>query len=892
MKDNQNSYTGSAGSHSDVCTRCGAVIPTTSTDRMCPACLLSGALESGVGETETMVIRDEEFQRPFSPDGFPREFGGYRLLGLLGSGGMGAVYEAEHIATGRRVGLKMLNHRLDMPDMRWRFLREGRLAAAVSHPNSLYVFGSEEIEGRPVITMELATGGTLKDKLDRQGPLPVAAAVDAILDVIAGLEAAFQGGILHRDIKPSNCFVNADGSVMVGDFGLSVSTIGQGSSFVTATGLVMGTPAYASPEQLRGDDLDARADIYSVGATLYTLLTGKAPFEGQNAVQVVANAVNQKPKPVSHLRKDLPPELDRVVARCLAKEPGQRFADYSALRDALLPFSSKKAEAASMNLRASAGWLDFIIAFLTPYVPLMLLTGPENFHVRPFMDPSLYAFRYYIVWICAGCLYFAIAEGIFGGGPGKRLKGLRVVTTKGRRPGVVRGLIRILSIMVPIEVLRFSVLIALFGMAEPGQITGFHVWTYNIASNICPWVSVLFVLKARKENGYAALWDIVSGTRVVLKPEGEDRPVIQPQSLPAPPKGDAEFVGPFQILDVIIPGRWLVAIDPVLQRRVWLLLRRHGKSLPEARRQVARPTRLRWLQSVSRQEQIWDAFEAVPGTPLSSLVKDGQCIPWCAMRYWLEDLASELLDANRDSTLPDSLIPDHVWISARGHAILLDDPWPTTSSPAESILVQDLDGQQRFLAGIASHANFSSMPLHARGVLKNLKNRKFEKLSFLAGVLRGLLHKPAEVGKGIRAGSIFMLPVYVWILSVTGSNWKSWSEVLVATWALVLLRGLFQLLEIPFGTTCSHAIFRLIVLDSSGERAGRLILLRRWAFAWMPLFIPGSIVAFLWAGGFTWTALIMGHLVLAAWIAAAIHAVIHPYCGLQDRLAGTLIVRR
>ncbi len=142
---------------------------------------------------------------------FPSKFGDYRLLGLLGRGGMGTVYEAEQLATGRRVALKMLGQQLDSPEMRQRFLREGRLAAGVNHPNSVYIFGSEEIEGLPVITMEIANGGTLKDKLKEHGPLPWAEAVDAILDVISGLESAFSGGVLHRDIKPSNFFVCPDG---------------------------------------------------------------------------------------------------------------------------------------------------------------------------------------------------------------------------------------------------------------------------------------------------------------------------------------------------------------------------------------------------------------------------------------------------------------------------------------------------------------------------------------------------------------------------------------------------------------------------------------------------------------------------------------------------------
>ncbi|MCP4589456.1 MAG: serine/threonine protein kinase, partial [bacterium] len=305
------------------------------------------------GQTETITTAPGGPLSLHGPSEFPCAFGDYRLLGLLGRGGMGTVYEAEQVSTSRRLALKMLGQQLDSPEMRQRFLREGRLAARVNHPNSLFIFGSEEVEGLPVITMEIAGSGTLKDTLKKRGPLPVAEAVDAILDVISGLESALAGGVLHRDIKPSNCFVSPDGSVKVGDFGLSVSTLAKTDTFVTAHGKIMGTPAYASPEQLRGDELDVRADIYSVGATLFTLLTDRAPFEGDNAVQVVANAVNQEPTPLTELREEVPPGLARVVARCLAKEPDGRYADYTALRNALLPFSSTEPEPASMLIRAS-----------------------------------------------------------------------------------------------------------------------------------------------------------------------------------------------------------------------------------------------------------------------------------------------------------------------------------------------------------------------------------------------------------------------------------------------------------------------------------------------------------------------------------------------------------
>jgi serine/threonine protein kinase len=131
---------------------------------------------------------------------------------------MGEVYEAEELETGRRVALKVLTGSMGIEDDRARFNREGRLAASISHPNTIYVYGTDEIQGFPAIAMELATGGTLKDLVFAEGPLPPEQAVDIVLQVVAGLEAAADAGILHRDIKPSNCFIDSDGTIKVGDF--------------------------------------------------------------------------------------------------------------------------------------------------------------------------------------------------------------------------------------------------------------------------------------------------------------------------------------------------------------------------------------------------------------------------------------------------------------------------------------------------------------------------------------------------------------------------------------------------------------------------------------------------------------------------------------------------
>jgi uncharacterized RDD family membrane protein YckC len=861
---------------------------------------MSGALAPPGGKAETVSLASGESLSLYGPSEFPCEFGGYRLLGLLGRGGMGTVYEAEQLATGRRVALKMLGQQLDSPDMRQRFLREGRLAAGVNHPNSLYIFGSEEIEGLPVITMEIAGSGTLKDKLKKSGPLAVAEAVDAVLDVISGLEAAFAAGVLHRDIKPSNCFISPDGSVKVGDFGLSVSTLARTDTFVTAHGKILGTPAYASPEQLRGDALDVRADIYSVGATLFTLLTDRAPFEGDNAVQVVANAVNQKPKPLTELRQDVPSGLERVVNRCLAKEPDGRYTDYTALRNALLPFSSQLPEPASMKVRASAGWIDYLIAFLPPYVILMLSIGNEVFHFRFIFERTLFSARHYIVFLCCGFLYFSIVEGIWGAGLGKRLKGLRVVRTNGRRPGIGRALLRILIPIFCIEIVRMPLMMATISATHINELTIPHIVIYSGAGFICPWIPVLLTLRARRENSFTTVWDLVTGTKVVVKPRGTVRPSMKPTAGPETPAEGAYSLGPYRIIKEMVPGKWIVAADPVLRRRVWLL-RRNAPKLSDARRNLARHGRLRWLQKVETNEVTWDAFEATEGVPFSRLIEAGRRVPWSRLRFWLHDLASELWEATGDKTLPDELSLDHIWITAQGRAVLLDEPWPEVQIRAKCIPVGDIAGQQHFLNAVAACAESTSLPLHARGVLQNLADAKFDKLSFLAGTLRGLLDKPADVSKGIRAGSIFMLPGYIWIMlfvgSYTGDGAHEWYYsvgwlIMISTLLVLSARALIQLLELPFRTTSSHAIFRLAVINAKGERANRLTLLWRWAIVWLPLFVPMSFAALLINRGVHAAAFILSVVLLVLWLSAAVHAVIVPNRGLHDRLAGTWVVRR
>ncbi|MCB9856103.1 MAG: protein kinase [Phycisphaerales bacterium] len=874
------------------CPHCGTEVASNSTDALCPACLLSGAVGTLSGRTVTMTMAPGGPLSLHGPADLPCDFGAYRLLGLLGRGGMGVVYEAEERATGRRVALKALGLQLDSPDMRQRFLREGRLAARVNHPNSLYVFGSDEVDGLPIITMEIAGAGTLKDKLKARGPLPVAEAVDAILDVIAGLESAQSCGVLHRDIKPSNCFVCPDGAVKVGDFGLSISTLAKSDSLVTSHGMIMGTPAYASPEQLRGDTLDVRGDIYSVGATLYTLLTNKAPFEGENAIQVVANVVKEAPTPISNLRSNVPATLDRIVARCLAKDPAQRYADYAALRNALIPFSSAQPQPASILDRVTAGWIDFLIALLPPYVALMLLVGAEALLVRPLVERTFVSARYYFLLFGCGWLYFAISEGIWGAGLGKWLKGLRVMRTNDRRPGVLRASIRYLIPIACCEGIRIP---ATMTFIHDAQWSGWQTAGFVLVAVACGWIPGLLAMATNREMGNSTLWDLASGTRVVIRPMGMPRRAIAPIVECETPAENAEMMGPYSVVSAVIPESWIVAIDPVLRRRVWLL-RRNATGPSVARRDVARPGRLRWLQTVESHSATWDAYEAPAGRPLDELARPGRRVPWAAARYWLHDLASELWDASKDQTLPAQLSRDQVWITAENRAVVLERPWPNVDEPADTYSVDSVAGQQQFLFDVARCVDPTSVPLHARPILRNIEAHKFERLSFLTGTIRGLLDFPADVSRGIRAASILVLPLYIWIAFLVGRyHDKPWDEpagiLIVSTLIVLGAIALLQLLSLPFRCTASQSIFRLAVLGADGRPATFPRLLLRWTIGWGPLLVPAILVALLihrsdeFAFG-------SSAVLLALWLAAAASSIVHPHRGIQDRLAGTWVVRR
>jgi uncharacterized RDD family membrane protein YckC len=681
----------------------------------------------------------------------PFDFGQYRVLRLLGRGGMGAVYEAEQAGTGRRVALKVLGQTLDSAEMRKRFIREGRLAASVSHPNSVYIYGTEEIDGVPVIAMELVAGGTLRDLLKKKSPLPVREAVDSILQVISGLESAQVGGVLHRDVKPANCFVTPEGCVKVGDFGLSVSTLARADSQLTASGVMLGTPSYAPPEQLRGDELDVRADIYSVGATLYSLLTGKAPFDGENAVQVVAAVLDQTPLPISRLRGDVPATLTQVIGRCLSKKREDRYATYAELREALLPFSAETPEPAPLGLRFVASLVDEGCSVL-PWLAYLLVVG-RDVATQWLSTRSARLWCFMMLYLLGRMAYYTITEGLWGAGLGKALCGLRVVRPGHGAPGLGRAAARILVFM-SAEFIAYFGQVLLTSAAEYSARLKDEQWMFS------DWAWFLFVLlfvTMRPSNGWAAVHDLATGTRVVLRSRSRGRQRLESPAVPSEIKG-SERLGPFFLLDSLSISGWIAGYDELLRRHVWI--RRSSSEEPplsDVRRDLSRATRLRWLAGSRDVSGGWDAYQAPSGQSLSRLAANSQ--QWSAVRYWLADLTGEIDEAANDGTLPERVTLDHVWITSEGRAVLLDEPVTSSSSPEKEYEVAGAAGLQQFLHAVAERVlDVSVLPLRARDFLTRLRASSFDRISFVAGNLHSLIAKPAVLTKRRRLASLILAP--------------------------------------------------------------------------------------------------------------------------------------
>ncbi|MFQ5865531.1 MAG: protein kinase [bacterium] len=275
----------------------------------------------------------------------------YQILEKLGEGGMGVVYKAEDINLKRTVALKFLPlQATGSREEKSRFVYEAQAAARLNHPNICTIYEIEESVGQSFISLEYIEGQTLKERIEA-GPLRFEQALELAIQVIEGLQAAHKKGIIHRDIKSANIMLDENGKPKIMDFGLAKLA---GRTQITKSGTTMGTVAYMSPEQARGQDVNHRTDIWSLGVVLYEMLTGSLPFKGDYDQAVVFSILNEDPVPMTHLLKDIPLELDRIVNKCLEKEPSKRYQTASELRDDIMSVMSDMGWLGSTTLRTMA----------------------------------------------------------------------------------------------------------------------------------------------------------------------------------------------------------------------------------------------------------------------------------------------------------------------------------------------------------------------------------------------------------------------------------------------------------------------------------------------------------------------------------------------------------
>jgi uncharacterized RDD family membrane protein YckC len=758
-----------SGENPSFCAYCGKALPRTE---------LSATAAYQPSLTPDPPVVDWGTSEPH-----PRTVGAYRLIRPLGEGGMGIVYEAEEAGSGRRVALKLVSAEFGgSTETLERFRQEGRLASAIAHPRCVFVLAADEEAGRPYIVMELMPGSTLKDLVDQQGPLEPADAVAKILDVIEGLQEAHRLGVIHRDVKPSNCFLEADGRVKIGDFGLAKSL--EEDTHLTRTGLFLGTPLFASPEQIRKDPLNEQTDVYSVAATLYFLLTGRAPFQGSGDAAAILARISADPPPsMRTVRPQISPALDKVVLRGLERQRERRWRTLEDFRRALLPFLPSQLSIAGMGLRLGAYLIDF--ALLAPVLAVLYLADPESWplhDVRPDYRRGLVLLANWLplaVWY----LYFFILESRWRASVGKRLLGLRICTPAGGdHPGRLRLALRTLVFTAALE------LPPLVGDrirgTPPEAISLNLILFWSSLSGL----GLLFLLSTmRARNGYRGLHEWLSGTRVVALPRPERPGLLRPHR----PKGNTptlirtaecpERVGTFVVEGALHwkgDVRLLLGRDSGLGRQVWIRLRPPAAGpLSSQRQDLNRAGRLRWLTGGRQGGWQWDAFLAPSGWPLTEFIKSQGRLSWPQARPILQQLTAELAQAARDGTLPAPLTVDQVWIQPTGQLQVIDTgpsgagaAQPGADDQAATFLRQAavfiLEGCQR-TQGDATPPIRAPLPDHAVRIVNRLlaAGPSSPILKQVQADLAATQYRPREITPVWRATHLLVL-ASLWLLPV------------------------------------------------------------------------------------------------------------------------------
>jgi serine/threonine protein kinase len=372
-----------------LCSNCGVALPAATVVGLCPVCVDAVTIDepqaspSSVQDAATLPPRAQ--QSDASPGPPRRQFGNYEIVEEIARGGMGVVYKARQTSLNRTVALKMiLSGQWATPDARQRFRQEAEAAANLQHPNIVGIHEVGEHDGQQFFSMDFVDGRSLAE-LVRTGPLSTERAAACVKSIAEAVHFAHQRGILHRDLKPQNVLVDSDDRPHITDFGLAKRVADD--SGLTRTGDVLGSPSYMSPEQASSqrEDLGPTSDIYSLGAILYELLTGRAPFTGTTTWETLCQVIQSPPVPPRKLNPSVPRDLETICLKCLEKSPAQRFASAQDLADELGRYlngerilsSPRRLEpapparwvGAALGIGAMAGLLSGLLGWPSSFVP-------------------------------------------------------------------------------------------------------------------------------------------------------------------------------------------------------------------------------------------------------------------------------------------------------------------------------------------------------------------------------------------------------------------------------------------------------------------------------------------------------------------------------------------
>lgn len=863
---------------------------------------------------------------PGEAEAVPDQIDGYRLIRKLGSGGMGTVFEAIDERQGRPVALKLIaRDRVASEESIQRFRQEAKMASAVTHPRCVFVLAVDDERGRPYLVMELMPGATLQSLIEEKGKLEPAEAILKIFDVIEGLEEFHKLGVIHRDVKPSNCFLEADGRVKIGDFGLSKAV--EGGVDLTRTGAFLGTPLYASPEQIKRDPLDERTDVYSVAATLYYLISQHPPVVAKDAAEALARVVSEPAPPLGAFAPHVPRGLEVVIQKGLERDRSKRWRNLREFHDALLPFVPKRVNIAAVGLRVGAYLVDLLLFYMViwAFFALVLLAFRGRFlNAVAFFDAHALAIQAGETAVWLG--YFAVAEGWLGASLGKWVVGLRVARADGGSPpGLARASARIL-VLAAVMGIGFEPLIDRVGGNSAVDALGrLGLWLTLKGVGLLAVVSTM-----RRRSGARGLHEWASGTRVVeavgggrLKPFPRLRRLSArrfPRSTFKPAADAPARIGPYEVRGVVNRAegsRMLVGRDSALGRRVWILLREPGSGPPwPARRTLNRLTRPRWIGGGDEPEWRWDAFTAPSGHPLLEIVEAGG-LSWSDALPLLTDLAEELEAARGEGALPLSLSTDQIWVGRDGQIQLFDPLGWDTSSAGGKQPENDETGEARALALLADAARLAlegararrdpappqspiraAVPRRARMMLDRLVGARdpHGRLVDARADLVDAAERPTEVTASRRAVqlAIQLFLIAPGLLLFAGLTYPEFLPIRLPTetpW-VVAIPLLWALWAIPARGGVSQRLAGLALVKADGGLASRWTCGLRALLVWIPpsALMAGSLYlqyqhpdAVLWIW-ILWTA---GAALFALF---GVLAILFPARGLHDRIVGTVVV--